>query len=89
MKVKIHTGLYTEQSFITFGKKHRGECVKDVLEEDPQYLIWCHENKSLNFILEPKLYKKAKIKKDLQEDENRFNYGTYIEETEGHWGGFF
>lgn len=30
-------GLETE---IKFGKKHRGETIEDIIENDPDYLLW-------------------------------------------------
>ena len=32
-----------EDTILTFGK-YRGRTVADIIEEDPAYLVWAHEN---------------------------------------------
>lgn len=39
---------------LTFGK-YKGRFVGDILREDPQYLVWAHDNISY-FLLEDELY---------------------------------
>jgi hypothetical protein len=65
MKIKIENKLYDENSIIDFGKKYKGEVIKKIIEHDPQYLVWCHENvgffklpDNLYITLKNKLYNK-------------------------------
>lgn len=36
--------MITRRHECDFGKKHRGKLFKDIVEEDPQYILWLEEN---------------------------------------------
>lgn len=41
---------------MTFGK-YRGDRIQDILDNDPHYLVWCHEN--TDFELDHELLEEA------------------------------
>ena len=45
MKTKHFESLFDE---FTFGK-YAGECLCDILDEDPQYVAWAYENAGITF----------------------------------------
>jgi hypothetical protein len=81
MRIQLKRNIYDKEDIIKFGNKHKFEKVKDVLEEDPQYLVWCHENERINFELSPKLYKKAVVRMG----KRKRNYSSYTNGPHEDW----
>lgn len=81
MRIQLKRNIYDKEDIIKFGNKHKFEKVKDVLEEDPQYLVWCHENERIDFELSPKLYKKAVTTME----KRKRNYSSYTDGPHEDW----
>jgi len=39
-----HKKPYYLYNRIDFGRRHKGELIRDIIEEDPDYLAWCLDN---------------------------------------------
>lgn len=59
----------------TFGK-YKGKSLRDVIDEDAEYVIWCHKNVN-GFVLADKDYQEA-----LKEMDRQGN----VWEDNGDWG---
>ena len=41
---KLTKSLITDRKAVLVFGKYKGESIQDVLDNDPQYLVWLHEN---------------------------------------------
>lgn len=66
MKIRVRHTLRLKDK-LTFGK-HKGKTIKEVLDNDPQYLVWLHEKTKHK--LQRVIYNEAELSyRDIDEAE--------------------
>ena len=77
--ISKHTKISLDDQPLPFGK-YKGKTPNEVLEIDPQYLIWWYENvvTTADNHVSKNLYRHAKAAKDL-EDEGFYDESMYLD----------
>lgn len=67
-KVRPRLKIYAEDDFLDFGK-YKGMTIKEVIDDDPEYLVWCLDNVNFFDVSENvlQLIENAQIENDFRE----------------------